>query len=327
MRRHDHIGHLFRGHGLSMPLFQRPAHIAKPALPIARIDDSPFCGVPEERQLALPQLVQHHDQISPRLVIGQNRIVHGARIVRPIEGVQVAIPDQLADHIDWAKVVPLPLRAADEKQELLRRTERDKRHRGDHLPYQLLSSIESWIDLLTLVQLGSGKSVERAWLVARIEVLDYTGNDSPVERIADLRIVFDEMVLAYYGQLLDNMKARQRKTAPERTIHLQIDTDGYCVPVIALYQQLGMIHMSPFEVASGCDVVQIAREYPELRIGGGVDKRILAQGKDAIDRMVDRIFPILQKRGGYLPTCDHGVPEEVSLENYLHYRKRCLEFA
>jgi uroporphyrinogen decarboxylase len=58
---------------------------------------------------------------------------------------------------------------------------------------------------------------------------------------------------------------------------------------------------------------------------GGIDKRILAQGKDEIDRMVDRIIPAMRERGGYLPTCDHHVPAEVSLENYLHYRKRCLE--
>lgn len=32
------------------------------------------------------------------------------------------------------------------------------------------------------------------------------------------------------------------------------------------------------------------------------------------------------KKGGYIPTCDHGVPEEVSFENYLHYRKRMLEY-
>ena len=48
---------------------------------------------------------------------------------------------------------------------------------------------------------------------------------------------------------------------------------------------------------------------------------------EVIDRLVDRIFPVMQARGGYIPTCDHGVPEEVSYENYLHYRKRCLEFA
>ena len=68
-------------------------------------------------------------------------------------------------------------------------------------------------------------------------------------------------------------------------------------------------------------------QYPDLRISGGVDKRVLAQGPKAIDEMIDRIFPAMQKRGGFLPTCDHGVPEEVSLQNYLHFRKRCLEFA
>jgi hypothetical protein len=36
---------------------------------------------------------------------------------------------------------------------------------------------------------------------------------------------------------------------------------------------------------------------------------------------------VMHARGGYTPTCDHGVPEEVSLANYRHYRKRCLEFA
>ncbi len=83
--------------------------------------------------------------------------------------------------------------------------------------------------------------------------------------------------------------------------------------------------MSPFEVASGCDVVEIGREYPNLVMIGGIDKRQLAKGKDAIDRMVERILPAMRQRGGYVPTCDHGVPAEVSLENYMHYRKRCLE--
>ena len=48
---------------------------------------------------------------------------------------------------------------------------------------------------------------------------------------------------------------------------------------------------------------------------------------ELMDEMVDRIFPVMQARGGYIPTCDHGVPEEVPYENYLHYRKRALEFA
>jgi uroporphyrinogen decarboxylase len=83
--------------------------------------------------------------------------------------------------------------------------------------------------------------------------------------------------------------------------------------------------MLPFEVASNCDVVEIGWQYPDLVMSGGIDKRVLAEGKDAIDRMVDRIIPTMRARGGYIPTCDHGVPEEVTLENYTHYRKRMLE--
>ena len=107
---------------------------------------------------------------------------------------------------------------------------------------------------------------------------------------------------------------------------LQIDTDGDCRPVIPVYQELGMDYMSPFEVASGCDVVEIRKQYPQLLMSGGIDKRILAKSKDAIDREVDRIMPFMKEHGGYIPTCDHGVPEEVSFENYMHYRKRMLDF-
>lgn len=134
-----------------------------------------------------------------------------------------------------------------------------------------------------------------------------------------------EYLLPYYQQLLSNM--RRRQLDPSRPLGFQVDTDGLCDPVIDLYRSLGMTHMSPFEVAAGCDVIRTGQEYPDLRLSGGVDKRILAQGPEAIDRMIDSIFPIMQKRGGFMPTCDHGVPEEVSLKNYLHFRKRCLEFA
>jgi hypothetical protein len=134
-----------------------------------------------------------------------------------------------------------------------------------------------------------------------------------------------EFLLPYYQQLLTNIKSRQLDRS--RHLYFQIDTDGFAPPTIPLYRELGMDVMSPFEVASGCDVVAIGREYPDLVMSGGVDKRELAKGRDAIDHMVDRIFPALHARGGYLPTCDHGVPEEVPYDDYLYYRQRCLEFA
>jgi uroporphyrinogen decarboxylase len=83
--------------------------------------------------------------------------------------------------------------------------------------------------------------------------------------------------------------------------------------------------MSPFEVASGCDVVEIGRQYPGLAIFGGIDKRILAAGQTAIDAHLEAILPVMRARGGYIPTSDHGVPAEVPYEDYLYYRKRCVE--
>jgi len=132
-----------------------------------------------------------------------------------------------------------------------------------------------------------------------------------------------EFLFPYYQRLIANIKARQLD--PRRHLFLHVDTDGWANPVIPVYQELGMDVMSPFEVASNCDVVASGKQHPELVIFGGIDKRVLAQGPRAIDAMVERILPAMRERGGYIPTCDHGVPEEVSLENYRHYRRRCLE--
>lgn len=133
-----------------------------------------------------------------------------------------------------------------------------------------------------------------------------------------------EFLFPYYQQLITNVKARQIDKS--RHLYFQVDTDGYANPVIPLYHEIGMDYMSPFEVASGCNVVEIGQEYPDLIIRGGIDKRVLSKGKDEIDRHVDSILPVMKRRGGYIPTCDHGVPAEVSFENYLHFRKRLQEF-
>ncbi len=135
-----------------------------------------------------------------------------------------------------------------------------------------------------------------------------------------------EFLFPYYRRLLENIRGRQLDAA--RELHIQLDSDGDCRPVIELYRdELGFDAFSPFEVASGCDVLEIGRRYPELVLHGGFDKRILAAGRDAIDREIDRLFPAMRARGGYIPTCDHGVPPEVNWRDYLHFRKRCLEFS
>ncbi len=132
-----------------------------------------------------------------------------------------------------------------------------------------------------------------------------------------------EFLLPYYQQLIANI--RRRQIDRHRHLHIHVDTDGFADPVIPVYQEIGMDTMSPFEVAAGCDVVRAARQFPQLRLFGGIDKRLLARTPAEIDRELERIIPPLRARGGYIPTCDHGVPEEVPYTNYLHYRRRCVE--
>lgn len=136
--------------------------------------------------------------------------------------------------------------------------------------------------------------------------------------------MIQRFLFPYYQQLIFNARARQIDRS--RHLYVQLDTDGYAVPVLELYQKaIGMDVFSPCEVASGCDVVAISRQFPDLVIFGGIDKRVLAGTKEEIDAHLEYILPAMRARGGYIPTCDHGVPEEVSYENYLYYRKRCLE--
>ena len=58
-----------------------------------------------------------------------------------------------------------------------------------------------------------------------------------------------------------------------------------------------------------------------LRLWGGVDKRELAKDKQAIDNHLRALLPIVEE-GGYIPTVDHTVPPDVSLENFLYYMER-----
>ena len=132
--------------------------------------------------------------------------------------------------------------------------------------------------------------------------------------------MFQKVLLPYYQQVI--IKARRRQA--ER-LYVIVDSDGWTEPAVPLYLEAGMDGMLPWEVASGCDVVKIGRKWPSLIMSGGIDKRVLARGKEAIDDHLAYIIPTMVKRGGYIPTCDHSVPHDVSYHNYLHYRQRICE--
>ncbi len=85
----------------------------------------------------------------------------------------------------------------------------------------------------------------------------------------------------------------------------------------------GVDCMMPFEVQAGMDVVAIFKQFPELCIMGGIDKRPLAGGRKDIEREVDRVMPHFLQRGRFIPCLDHTVPPNVPLDNFKYYLE-CL---
>ncbi|MDD3931989.1 MAG: hypothetical protein PHT04_07440, partial [Eubacteriales bacterium] len=57
---------------------------------------------------------------------------------------------------------------------------------------------------------------------------------------------------------------------------------------------------------------------------GGIDKRILGDSPEAIEAYLGAIMPVMTKRGGFIPTCDHSIPSSVPFANYLYYRRRMV---
>ena len=85
---------------------------------------------------------------------------------------------------------------------------------------------------------------------------------------------------------------------------------------------VGVCGVYPFEVAAGMDVVEVRKAFPKLAIAGGIDKRALFEGREAIDRELEnRVSPILEQ-GRFIPTVDHMVSMDVSFDNFRYYREK-----
>lgn len=98
-----------------------------------------------------------------------------------------------------------------------------------------------------------------------------------------------------------------------------VDTDGDCHSLIPLFMEGGMTGMYPMETHCGMDIVRVRREFPDLRIMGGVSKSEVAKGRDRIDVVLQPVKEVL-KSGGYIPFGDHFIPPDVRWEEFSYYR-------
>ena len=98
-----------------------------------------------------------------------------------------------------------------------------------------------------------------------------------------------------------------------------VDSDGYVGELIPLWIESGFQMNDPLEVAAGNDLSAYRKQFGRrMAYAGGVDKRAMAKGGEAIRNEIRRIEPVIAA-GGYLPSCDHGIPPDVSWPNMVEY--------
>lgn len=127
-----------------------------------------------------------------------------------------------------------------------------------------------------------------------------------------------KFMLPYYVEMVDFYKQMGAKW-------VTVDSDGDVTKLIPLFTEVGIDGMLPFEVAAGMDILKVREAFPKLLIFGGIDKREIAKGKEAIDRELELKLPFMFKSGGYIPNMDHHIPPEVSYDNFRYYLHKCKE--
>jgi hypothetical protein len=106
-----------------------------------------------------------------------------------------------------------------------------------------------------------------------------------------------------------------------------MDSDGYVGELIPLWVEVGFDACTPMEVAAGNDIVAFRQQYgKKIAFLGGIDKRALAKGGIIMSQELQRVVPPLLKSGGYIPSCDHGVPPDISWSNFIEYTRKLAQY-
>jgi uroporphyrinogen decarboxylase len=103
--------------------------------------------------------------------------------------------------------------------------------------------------------------------------------------------------------------------------NIHVDSDGSIEDLIPLWVELGVTGIFPMERKAGNDLLRIRARFPRLQLLGGIDKRILAQGRTAADIEAElAVAARLLAQGGFIPHVDHHVPDDACWENFRAYR-------
>jgi uroporphyrinogen decarboxylase len=102
---------------------------------------------------------------------------------------------------------------------------------------------------------------------------------------------------------------------------IMVDCDGRVAELLPLWRAAGVDGTHPCEVAAGSDPYVLRRACPGTTLLGGMDKRVLARGREGVDAELARVMPLVRE-GAYIPSLDHFVPPDLSWDTYRYYVER-----
>ncbi len=124
--------------------------------------------------------------------------------------------------------------------------------------------------------------------------------------------LIEEFLLPHYLKLYAFFKERGVEA-------VVMDCDGFNYQILdAMYPQ-SLDGIQPIEIAAGNDPEEMLRRWPGIFIHGGVDKRELAKSRERLRAEVATRYRSAWEHGGFIPHCDHGVPPDIPLRNFLYY--------
>lgn len=138
---------------------------------------------------------------------------------------------------------------------------------------------------------------------------DCCGASGPLFSPKVYRAVFDR----YYQKLIRFYKSMGVPLA-------LIDSDGVVDPLVSCWLGSGFDIVFPVEVGVwGANPAQFREKFgSDLRMFGGVDKRLISGPEEALRRHLFQCKKEADK-GGYIPIPDHRIPPEVSYEQMKTY--------
>ena len=124
--------------------------------------------------------------------------------------------------------------------------------------------------------------------------------------------LYGEFIFPHLKRLVEFMKGHGVR-------YFALDSDGDPTVLIPLMMDAGVDVLWPIERASEVSPMEWRKRFGKsLRLWGGVDKRELIKGPEAIRAHLRELIPLIEE-GGYIPTVDHTVPPDISWDNFRYY--------